>query len=228
MDAPAPNPALPPSPPTGFAAWPRSAQLATAFVVGVAVTALAARAISLLGWGSRPTDLARRGALAYRVELNRADHAELVQLPGVGESLAGRIEDHRREHGPFRSVDDLSSVKGVGPATVNRLRGWVQIDGDDGSAPPRPKGTSGKSSASGKSGPAAPLDVNGASPDELRLVPGIGPVRAQRIVEERRKRPFASVDELERVPGIKGKTLEKLRPFLTVTSPSPQSEPRPG
>ena len=48
---------------------------------------------------------------------------------------------------------------------------------------------------------------------------GIGPVTAQRIVEERQKKPFASIDDLQRVPRLKGKTLEKIRPFIIVNPP---------
>jgi competence protein ComEA len=52
--------------------------------------------------------------------------------------------------------------------------------------------------------------------DELRTLPGIGPKLAQRIIDERQKRPFATVEELRRVSGIGPKTLEKLRPHIEV------------
>jgi len=50
---------------------------------------------------------------------------------------------------------------------------------------------------------------------ELRSVPGIGATRAAQIVAAR---PYESVDDLERITGIGGKTLESLRPFVTVES----------
>ena len=49
-------------------------------------------------------------------------------------------------------------------------------------------------------------------------LPGIGPKMAQRIVDERRKAPFKTVDDLRRVSGIGPKTLERLRPFIPVGS----------
>src|SRR5262249_37897900 len=64
--------------------------------------------------------------------------------------------------------------------------------------------------------PNTQIDVNRAGADELQKLPGVGPVLARRIIAEREKTPFQSVDELRRVSGIGVKTLEKLRPFVTV------------
>lgn len=55
------------------------------------------------------------------VDLNRATTDELQRLPGVGPGLAARIVD-ARERGPFDSVDDLRRVRGIGRATLARLR----------------------------------------------------------------------------------------------------------
>lgn len=57
------------------------------------------------------------------------------------------------------------------------------------------------------------VHINTASEAELRTVPGIGATRAAQIVASR---PYDSVDDLERIAGIGGKTLESLRPFVTV------------
>ena len=46
--------------------------------------------------------------------------------------------------------------------------------------------------------------------------PGVGPKSAQRIADERAKNPFARIEDLRRVSGIGAKTLEKLRPYVTV------------
>lgn len=61
------------------------------------------------------------------VDLNRADSAELVALPGIGPALAGRILDWRRQQGRFGRVDDLIEVRGIGPSTLERLRPLVQV-----------------------------------------------------------------------------------------------------
>lgn len=56
------------------------------------------------------------------VDLNRATASELAALPGLGAERARRIVARRRELGRFRSVDELLTVPGVGPVTVDRLR----------------------------------------------------------------------------------------------------------
>lgn len=57
------------------------------------------------------------------------------------------------------------------------------------------------------------VNINTATEAELRAVPGIGATRAAQIVASR---PYESVDDLERIAGIGGKTLDSLRPFVTV------------
>jgi competence ComEA-like helix-hairpin-helix protein len=59
------------------------------------------------------------------VDLNRASPEELMQLPGIGPVLAGRIVAARAADGTFTSVDDLRRVSGVGPARIERLRSLV-------------------------------------------------------------------------------------------------------
>lgn len=57
------------------------------------------------------------------------------------------------------------------------------------------------------------VNVNTATVVQLRSVPGIGATRAAQIVAGR---PYEQVDDLERIAGIGGKTLDSLRPFVTV------------
>jgi len=61
-----------------------------------------------------------------------------------------------------------------------------------------------------------PIPVNRASSDELLALPGIGPVLAKRIVEERDRRAFTSVEDMRRVSGIGVKRIEQLRPLITI------------
>ncbi len=61
------------------------------------------------------------------------------------------------------------------------------------------------------------VNVNTATADQLQLLPRIGPALAQRIVEFRKANgPFKSVDELVAVKGIGERSLEHLRPYVTV------------
>jgi competence protein ComEA len=62
-----------------------------------------------------------------------------------------------------------------------------------------------------------PLPVNQATAEDLDRLPGIGPGLAQRIVDYREQQgPFPDLESLKEVKGIKGKTLEKIRPYLTI------------
>ena len=67
---------------------------------------------------------------------------------------------------------------------------------------------------SGTSGEGV-VNINRASSEQLQQLPGIGPVLASRIIEERNRRPFGTVEELTRVSGIAEKRLANLRPFIT-------------
>jgi comEA protein len=64
------------------------------------------------------------------------------------------------------------------------------------------------------------VNINTATLVELQLLSGVGPAKAQRIVEYREKHPFRTVEELGRVKGIGPKTVRKLRLFLTVRGPT--------
>ena len=61
------------------------------------------------------------------LNLNRAGIEKLNLLPGVGTTTARRIADHRRIHGPFREIEGLLEVKGIGPHTLSRLRPFVTV-----------------------------------------------------------------------------------------------------
>jgi len=63
---------------------------------------------------------------------------------------------------------------------------------------------------------AAPLDLNTATYEELQKLPDIGPRLAERIIAHR---PYKKVSDLEKVPGIGKKTLDKLTPLVRVESP---------
>ena len=63
-----------------------------------------------------------------RLNLNDASAAELsARLSGVGQAKAEAIIAWRRDHGPFRQVDDLSQVKGIGPGLLKRNRDRLRV-----------------------------------------------------------------------------------------------------
>ena len=68
-----------------------------------------------------------------RLRLDLATAEELTSLPGIGPALAGRIVA-TREEAPFRTVEDLLRVKGIGAKTLERLRPHLSVESPAGTA----------------------------------------------------------------------------------------------
>ena len=64
------------------------------------------------------------------------------------------------------------------------------------------------------------VNLNAATPQQLDLLPGVGPSAAKRIVEHRSKAPFAKIEDLRKVKGFGAKKFEKLKPHLSVSGPT--------
>ncbi len=82
------------------------------------------------------------------------------------------------------------------------------------------------SASAKKKPPAAPVNLNTATSEELQLVPGIGPVTAEKILQMRKSYgAFKSVDDLSAIRGIGPKRLEKMRKYLTVGKAAAAAKP---
>ena len=64
---------------------------------------------------------------ARQRDLNTATVEELERLPEVGPSLAQRIVEYRRAHGPFRRAQDITQVPGIGPKTYEALQEYITV-----------------------------------------------------------------------------------------------------
>ena len=62
------------------------------------------------------------------IHLNQATAEELQTLPGVEPALSERIVLYRTEHGPFKSVDQLTEVKGAGQAKLAKFKEQLTVD----------------------------------------------------------------------------------------------------
>ena len=159
---------------------------------------------------------ARRGeplAAGESVDPNRADEVDLDRLPGVGPSTARAIVAAREGGLVFRRPEDLLEVRGIGAATLERMRGALAFP----DLPPGRARGSGPVTASGTTRvPSDLVDLNRADLERLQVLPGIGPALAARILSAREERLFTSLDDLERVPGIGPETVRRLRPLATV------------
>ncbi|UTW14135.1 ComEA family DNA-binding protein [Marinobacterium rhizophilum] len=67
-------------------------------------------------------------AQADTLDINTATADQLSSvMVGVGPAKAQAIVDYRDSNGPFGSIDELSSVKGIGPATVDKNRDFISV-----------------------------------------------------------------------------------------------------
>jgi competence protein ComEA len=62
-----------------------------------------------------------------KININTADEAGLMTLKGIGEAKAKAIIEHRQKNGPFKTVDDLANVKGIGDKTLAELRDQLAV-----------------------------------------------------------------------------------------------------
>lgn len=62
------------------------------------------------------------------VNINQADAKQLTALPGIGAVKAKAIVDYRQQHGPFKNVEDLIKVDGIGAQTVKGLKSKVSVN----------------------------------------------------------------------------------------------------
>src|SRR6185369_236672 len=93
------------------AAWPMAVQIAAIFIITSASFFLLGRWSS----GSTPGAADAIEIAGPSLDLNRATKAELRLVPGLGDSLAQRVVTHRERNGPYRSVEDLRLIPGIGP-----------------------------------------------------------------------------------------------------------------
>ena len=60
--------------------------------------------------------------------INLATKIELLNLPGIGETYAERIIQHREENGPFETIEDIMEVKGIGESKFNDLKDKITVE----------------------------------------------------------------------------------------------------
>jgi competence protein ComEA len=204
---------------TAALSWPVAVQISLVLVATATLFFLMGR-LSLGNSNSAPAEAAERAGPS--LDLNRATQAELRLVPGLGDSLSQKVVEYRERVGAFRNLDDLRHVHGIGPKTLERIRPHLFIADpppqravmiESGMAPSVVRSvTKGKK----ESQLTDAINVNRADQVELQKLPGIGPKLSQRILDERAKKQFQSIEDLRRVAGIGPKTLEKIRPYVTI------------
>jgi competence protein ComEA len=115
----------PPEIETRWFSLSRRELLLLALAVGAALLAgAAAQGVRMVWGGGRVEVTARTDVVSppARLNVNTANDYELAMLPGIGPATAAAIIDWRATHGPFRSLEDLEQVKGIGPKTIEAIR----------------------------------------------------------------------------------------------------------
>lgn len=64
-----------------------------------------------------------------KIDINQATQEEFETLPGIGPSKAAAILAYREEHGPFKAIEDLMNVSGIGQKTFDKLATSIQVGG---------------------------------------------------------------------------------------------------
>ena len=84
----------------------------------------------LSGWGELPLEIDRQAThrYDYKIDINSAGLIEWTQIEGIGEVTAQKIIDDRAANGPFRDIADLQRIKGIGPATVAKIRPYLRLN----------------------------------------------------------------------------------------------------
>jgi competence protein ComEA len=111
-----------------FLGWTSGDRWFFAILASVLLVALSIHAVRLSGWGLKPIPVDRPEAHKYEFQLdvNTATWVEWMQLEGIGEALGRRIVADREENGPFRSVEDVGRVRGIGEAKLAAMRAWLR------------------------------------------------------------------------------------------------------
>jgi competence protein ComEA len=90
----------------------------------VAVGLLLAGQSQLRASQSKSEPVSRPAAL---VNLNTATERELEQLPGVGAATAARIVEYRQKKGPFKKIEELMNVQGIGEKSFLKLKPQITV-----------------------------------------------------------------------------------------------------
>lgn len=62
-----------------------------------------------------------------KIDINTASAAELQKLPRIGEKVAQRIVDFRKQHGDFKKIEEIMKVKGIGERTFKLIKDLIVV-----------------------------------------------------------------------------------------------------
>jgi competence protein ComEA len=93
----------------------------------VALTSLLAALPSIVVAQAKPTTAAAKPATGTIININTAAVSDLEGLPGIGAKTAARIVEYRQKNGPFKKVEELMNVRGVGEKSFLKLKAQLTV-----------------------------------------------------------------------------------------------------
>lgn len=66
-------------------------------------------------------------AASQKININTASLTELQKLPRIGNSVAQRIIDFRKKNGPFKKIEEIMKVKGIGEKTFEQIKDLITV-----------------------------------------------------------------------------------------------------
>jgi len=146
------------------------------------------------------------------VDLNTASEKELEALKGVGPATAKKITAGR----PYKSVDELSKA-GLSTKQIEALKPFVTVGSAAPTQPPAAPAAAAKAPSTKaqttKLAPGQKININTATKEQLDMLPGIGTVKAQAVIEGR---PYKKIEDIKKVKGIKEGEFNKIKDLITV------------
>ncbi len=65
-----------------------------------------------------------------KIDINKATADELTEIKGIGTELASRIVSYRETNGPFKSINDLTKVKGIGEKKLEKIKDQIVVSNE--------------------------------------------------------------------------------------------------
>lgn len=135
-------------------------------------------------------------ALRYAsIDINTADTADFINLPGIGSKLATRIVNFREKLGGFYTIDQIRETFGLPDSTFQKVKQYLKLENSS----------------------IRKININTASIDELKAHPYIRYNIANPIVAYRNEHgSFSSIEDLKKIMIITDEVYQKIAPYLTL------------
>jgi competence protein ComEA len=147
------------------------------------------------------------------VDVNADTLEKLETLPGVGPTLAKEIIAAR----PLADYESIAKLKGIGPEKLDALKGRLKFGTVAATAKPKvEEKAKTKETTTPKAAPGTKININTAAKEILDELPGIGPVKAQAILDYRAEQKFETIEDIMKVKGIKDGEFGKIKDLITV------------